>query len=149
LLKSFQFHVTWKVTPRPFFTSKPSVDEKDYKDLLTEYKPFRLLWVMSYIKRETPPGSLCYVLLQKNAEGTHFNAELGKLGVKEDPLFYVEVQKKMRDKVFEGDNFLFGFPDPMPEINVKDKLNLNLKASNSSWRLRGVDFLITLGIGTF
>ena len=148
LLKTFQYHVTWNVTPRPFFRAKPSIDERDYTDLLKEFKPFKLLWVMAYIKRETPVGSLAYVLLQKNVVGTHFNPKFGTLGKKDDVLFYVEVQKKVADKKFEGDDYFFVFPEPLPLIDVDDSFNMNLKASNSSWRLRTVDFLVTLGIDT-
>lgn len=146
--KTFQFHVLWNVHGRSFFSAKPIIEEKDYQNLLENIKPYRILWIQTYFKRETPPGSLCYLMLQKNSCGTHVNPDFGDLKSKEGVLYYKEVQKKMPDKIFEGDNFDFVYPYPRPEINIEDTLNLNLKASNSSRRPRTADFLFTLGIET-
>lgn len=147
MFETRQFHVLWDVTPRKLWSRKPRIDEKQFFNILGEHvkkKPFKLFWVQAYIKHETCPGDLCLILLQKNVKGCHVDPKKGKLDSKNNVLFYREVQKKMRTRVFEGHNFQLVYPEPV-KFTEKDRLNVDLKASNSCWRPLTVEFLWTLG----
>jgi len=146
-LETRQFHVLWHVKPKTPF-GKPNIEEKQFLDILKKYvgkRPYEIHWIQAYIKRETRPGDLCLILLQKNENGCHVDPPFGELDSKPDVIFYVEVQKTMPSKVFEGDNFQIDYRKPI-RFERDDKLNVDLKASNSSWLgPRTVDFLWTIG----
>lgn len=146
ILETKQFHVLWRVAPKKMF-GRPNIEEKEFEAILRKHvgkKPYEICWIQAYIKRETRPGDLCLILLQKNQKGCHVNPKMGELDSKADVIFYKEVQKTMPDKIFEGDNFQIVYPKPI-KFSVSDRLNVDFKASNSSWRPRTVDFLWTIG----
>lgn len=143
MLESRQFHILWDVTPG-------KIDEKEFQKILREHvgdKPYEIDWIQLYIKQETQLGDLCLFLLQKNQTGCHVDPEKGKLDSKAGVIFYKEVQKTVESSlfhgVFQGHNFQMVYPKPI-QFSKDDSLNLNLKASNSAWRRRTVEFLWTI-----
>ena len=138
-IKTRQFRIRIRVQPKKIY-------EKDLLDIMedhTENRAMELHFIQLYIKQETKPGDLCLFLLQKNEEGCHVHPEFDELDSKPNVIYYKEVQKKTKNS-FEGHNFDFNFTEPI-KFHGKDRLNVNIKASNSHSSPRNVNFIWILG----